>query len=411
MRVIHLSTAISDSSAAVRQHKALLKQGVNSYIYTMYNLTSDIGNVIVIKPTFIEKVFNKVIMFAENLVLKFRNVEREGLPFSIGWRNVSLKKYIKPDDIIHFHWTCGFISNRQYQKIKSGYSTVITCHDNWYLTGGCHVRMGCTKDGIGCKECSHFKSSLGQKVPMILQKRKCGTSHSKKVVYVSPSAWMDSNAKRSLVTKNVETVIIPNTLEMDVFNRRGRDELRKKLKIENSYVVLFGAVNGVNVEYKGFKYLIEALKLLKIDDIEQEIVLLIFGSSEIPEHLADIGYRTICLGKIDSMSTMAEIYSCADVLVVPSLEDSFNQTVVESQCCETPVVAFKTGGIIENIEHMNNGYLADYRDSVDLAKGIVWIYENNENNVLGKTGRTNMINKCNEEVVARKLMDIYKQMQ
>jgi glycosyltransferase, family 1 len=72
--------------------------------------------------------------------------------------------------------------------------------------------------------------------------------------------------------------------------------------------------------------------------------------------------------------------------------------------CETPVVAFKTGGIVDIIDHKVNGYLADYRNVEDLAVGIQWVIDNNQNNYLGKQGRDKVIKCFSNDIVATKFI-------
>ena len=38
--------------------------------------------------------------------------------------------------------------------------------------------------------------------------------------------------------------------------------------------------------------------------------------------------------------------------------------------CGTSVIAFNTGGVPELVEHMKNGYVAEYKNSDDLANGV-----------------------------------------
>ena len=46
---------------------------------------------------------------------------------------------------------------------------------------------------------------------------------------------------------------------------------------------------------------------------------------------------------------LSTIYSAADVFVIPSLQESFGQTVIESLACGTPVVGFASGGIVDMV--------------------------------------------------------------
>ena len=64
---------------------------------------------------------------------------------------------------------------------------------------------------------------------------------------------------------------------------------------------------------------------------------------------------------------MVAAYSCADLFVIPSLEDNLPNTIMESMACGTPCVGFEIGGIPEMIDHRVNGYVANYKDAGDLA--------------------------------------------
>ena len=66
-------------------------------------------------------------------------------------------------------------------------------------------------------------------------------------------------------------------------------------------------------------------------------------------------------GLISGDLNIIDIYNSADIFVLPSLEDNLPNTIIEAMACGTPVLAFKTGGIPEMIEHKVNGYLADYK--------------------------------------------------
>jgi len=83
------------------------------------------------------------------------------------------------------------------------------------------------------------------------------------------------------------------------------------------------------------------------------------------------------MGFLDGLSLVV-LYSAADVMVVPSLQEAWGNTVMESLSCGTPVVAFNTGGIPDMVEHKKNGYLAKPFDVSDLACGIEWLLNSNE---------------------------------
>src|ERR1019366_4880410 len=75
-------------------------------------------------------------------------------------------------------------------------------------------------------------------------------------------------------------------------------------------------------------------------------------------------------GRINHDRMLSIIYSAADVFVIPSLQESFGQTVTESLACGTPVVGFNTGGIPDMVRPGITGYLATVANADELAASI-----------------------------------------
>ena len=59
-----------------------------------------------------------------------------------------------------------------------------------------------------------------------------------------------------------------------------------------------------------------------------------------------------------------------------------------AHACGTPVVAFRTGGLPDIVEHQRTGYLAQPFHTQDLAAGISWVLEDPQRRVgLGHAAR------------------------
>jgi glycosyltransferase involved in cell wall biosynthesis len=105
--------------------------------------------------------------------------------------------------------------------------------------------------------------------------------------------------------------------------------------------------------------------------------VVIFGASQ-PDNPPDLGFKTHYLGHLHDAISLATVYSAADVMLVPSLQESFGQTASESFACGTPVVAFNSTGLKDIVDHQQNGYLAKPYEVEDFAKGIIWVLENEQ---------------------------------
>lgn len=410
IRIVHLNTTISESSAPYRLHMALKKIGIESQILTKISRIKEDGI-----QEIEENIFYRFLRKIDYIVCQIENkifyrIE-EGMPFSFYRVGLDVwnHKIIKNADIIMIHWIGGnFVSPRGIQKlIKLGKIIIIVCHDNWHFTGGCHVRLGCEKFKSTCGNCPQLNSKAKKDWSYRLLKMKKKMIGSDNIFIVSPSYWMDNNVKESFLFKNVSRCIIPNVLNTDIFRKLDKKLLRQEFGIdEHSTVLVYGAVNAISTPYKGYDQLVQALNIFRENQKELDIVILVFGSSDEIKR-CDNSLQIKYMGYLEQ-NRMVEIYNCADIYIVPSLEDSFNYTVAESLACETPVVAFSTGGIVDIIDHMKCGYLAEYNNPRSLAEGIIWVLENNENNVLGRAGRKKVQEKYSEEVIGKQFKELYQ---
>ena len=76
------------------------------------------------------------------------------------------------------------------------------------------------------------------------------------------------------------------------------------------------------------------------------------------------------IGYINDNQKLAVAYSAPDVVIVPSLEETFSNTTAESISCGTPVVGFKTGAIPDMAQDGVTGYTVEIGDVEGLAEGI-----------------------------------------
>ncbi|KAB7887407.1 glycosyltransferase [Poseidonibacter ostreae] len=76
-----------------------------------------------------------------------------------------------------------------------------------------------------------------------------------------------------------------------------------------------------------------------------------------------------------------------------------------SGSCGTPVVAFNCTGLIDTIIHMKTGYLANYKDSIDLAKGINWSLQHS----FDDSCRNHVLNMFEGRKQAQKYIKLYEE--
>lgn len=410
MKVVHINAGINSSSAPYKLHIAMKQQGIDSYILTMNSSgINENENVIVVSRSLSYRLKRKLRLIRYRLLTRKMqlksNMPIDLLPIGM---DISNNKYIKEADIICVHWVCAdFLSEKEIEKMVGLNKPVIQfCHDNYPFTGGCHVRMGCDGYKNGCKECPQITGGNSHEIinQAIKAKKNCYANDNVRIV--SPSNWMDGNVAESLVLNGKKHFVLPNVIDVDKFkpsylsleeldNKHGntrdseRNNLNKSEDIQNNIVklkkkygipevdlhkkiILCPVKANENIPYNGMKYLWETIE--KINDELENVIFVAFGVKELTKQNR---INMLNLGYITSNDDLAEIYSMSDVMLVTSLEDSFNQTVAECMACGTPVVAFNNGGIADIIDHQINGYMAKLYDTNGLTEGIKWVLEEN----------------------------------
>ena len=72
---------------------------------------------------------------------------------------------------------------------------------------------------------------------------------------------------------------------------------------------------------------------------------------------------------------LADFYSAAELVLVPSRSESFGLVALEAQACGTPVVAAATGGLRYVVEDGETGFLVAGWDPADYAERLLLILD------------------------------------
>ncbi len=67
------------------------------------------------------------------------------------------------------------------------------------------------------------------------------------------------------------------------------------------------------------------------------------------------------------------MYRAADVVAVPSYNESFGLVALEAQACGTPVVAASVGGLPVAVRHGFSGFLVDGHDPAEWARALAHV--------------------------------------
>lgn len=378
MRVLHINTSDRDGGAAIaamRIHRGLRDMGTQSVFLAQRNLSGDVD------VTFPKGKKNRIKMLFNSqfdpLIRKLFHAETNH-PWSMGYALFDVLSPFLLDetfDVVHLHWiNGGFLDVAKLKQIKT--PMVWLLHDSWAFTGGCHIPFDCVRYEAGCHDCpeldEHVRFDIARRV--FQHKSKC---YPKSMHIVVPSRWLANAARSSALFSESDIRVIPNGLDIQRYRPMDRCVARDVLGVsQDCKLILFGAMSATSDWNKGFDLLSEALERLH-DDVEFAAQIIVFGSEK-PSVPPDFGMPTTYVGRLYDDIALTLLYNAADVMVIPSRSENFPNVCLESLASGTPVVAFAIGGLLDQIEHKRNGYLARPYDTEDLANGIRWILEDKE---------------------------------
>ncbi|MBP5713337.1 MAG: glycosyltransferase family 4 protein [Prevotella sp.] len=311
----------------------------------------------------------------------------------------------KEADVIHLHWiNQGMLSLTGIQKIlKSGKPVVWTMHDIWPATAICHLTLGCRSFTSACKSCRLLPGDC--KLAQRVWRKKQRLLEDGNIYFVACSHWLEQEAKSSALLKGHKMTSIPNPIDTHIYNRCNKQEARQRLGLPVDKKLILFVSQRVTNRNKGMTYLIEACRLL--EETPQLGVVILGGHAE--EVADQLPFETFPLGYVSDEHRIVDIYNAADVFVLPSLSENLPNTIMEAMACGVPCIGFRVGGIPEEIDHKQNGYVADYRSAEDLARGIRWILTEADYESLSQHAVQKVVQNYSQQSVALKYLDIYQQ--
>lgn len=189
--------------------------------------------------------------------------------------------------------------------------------------------------------------------------------------------------------------VLPDGIDTETFNPKvNGDEIRKRYGLDSHFLIFS---SGRMVERKGFRHLVEAMPYI----LERfpNTKLIIGGDGPERKNLEYLAKKLEISGNVIFPGFIPDedfpkYMKAADVFVLPSIVDSKGDTegsatiLLEAMACGTPVVGTKVGGVPYAIKDGIGGYLAEQKNSKQLAEKIVMLLrDKNLRKEVGEVGR------------------------
>jgi starch synthase len=158
--------------------------------------------------------------------------------------------------------------------------------------------------------------------------------------------------------------VIHNGVDLDDYRPSGSTAVLERFGIDTTVpVVLF--VGRISRQ-KGIHHLLAAAPHL----VGKAQIVVRAGSADTPELAAEVardvevaaaaGHAVTHITEQLDRQDLADLYGAAAVACCPSIYEPFGLVVVEAMACSTPVVASAVGGILDIVEHGENGLLVPF---------------------------------------------------
>ena len=349
-------------------------------------------------------------------ILLFSRFSRKHL-FDIDIANVGnditkLKEF-QEADVIHLHWVNqGMLSLKGIRKIMySGKPVVWTMHDMWPATGICHLTLSCRHFITRCHNCQYLPGGGGcNDLSWKIWSVKRRMLRFGNINFVACSRWLEGEAKSSALLQGQQVTSIPNPIDTHVFCPGDRRAARQEEHLPEDKQLMLFVCQRVTNRYKGMQYLIEACQQLAKEHpemCETTGVVLLGGHAD--EVAGLLPFPAYAMGYVSDEHRIARIYQASDMFVLPSLSENLPNTIMEAMACGIPCLAFRVGGIPEEIDHLKNGYVAKYEDAADLAKGIRWILHEADHEKLSQLCVNKVWQNYSQSSVALRYIEVYQQ--
>lgn len=380
MKVIHLSHTDGEAGAgraAYRIHKSLCGLGIDSRMLVSQKYTSD--------PTVLSMSGYGIGRWRARIseYLEARTGRAMARDVSV-FLSPSRFSYFRPDraaavldaDLVCAYWINGaYIDPVGLAGISK--PLVWRLSDVWPFTGGCHYPGSCDRFERECGDCPLLLQPLPDDLTHRLWQRKWKSWQRLDLTVVAPSRWIADLARRSSLFADRRIEVIPTGVDIDHFRPGDRAAARVRWGLPHDrLLIMFGALNQEDNLRKGYRELLTALDVVARTTLASQVLAVVFGS-DVPLP-SDLPVQAVSLGRLHGNEALAAAYNCADLMVVPSLEDNLPNVALEALACGAPIVAFDVCGMPDIVVDGWNGRLVRAKKPEEFGKALVELLTDRE---------------------------------
>ena len=205
--------------------------------------------------------------------------------------------------------------------------------------------------------------------------------------------------------------IVPNGVDVEKFKpMEDPAAVKRQFGLGNEPCVLFV---GSLIPRKGLPFLVEAAK--KIVKEQADAKFMIVGEGPLKNQLASYLKTANLSGNFKFLGNLKDdaltaVYNCADVFVLPSVQEGQGIVLLEAQASGKPVVAFDVGGVNEAVSNGKTGILVKRGSSDELAGALLKLLgDRTLRESMGFNGRKFVTENFTWDICAQKMLNVYRE--
>ncbi|HEX9425487.1 MAG TPA: N-acetyl-alpha-D-glucosaminyl L-malate synthase BshA [Pyrinomonadaceae bacterium] len=205
-----------------------------------------------------------------------------------------------------------------------------------------------------------------------------------------------------------EIEVIPNFICQTDYARHPVEDLRSSLAPEGEPLLVHVS------NFRPVKRPVDCVEILARvlqKGVATRLVMVGDGSER-----TNVEHRARCLGVYDKcvfvgkQPNIVDYLSAADVLLLPSEQESFGLAALEAMACEVPVIASRVGGIPEVVTDCDTGFLSEVGDVEKMAADAAGLLSaTGLRREMGKRARQFAVTHYRTDIVIPRYIEFYEQ--
>ncbi|MCX7013774.1 MAG: glycosyltransferase [Candidatus Sumerlaeota bacterium] len=247
----------------------------------------------------------------------------------------------------------GFFDLRALPWLSRQLPVVLDARDMWLVTGHCAHFFECQRWTIGCGQCPDLGiyPSIQRDGTARNWARKRDIYARSRLYVAAPSRWV-IDCVRSSMLHALECRVIPNGIDLRVFDPRGREAARAELGLpSDAPIILFSSNRTRSNPFKDYATLEEAVSRLGLASNARQLHFVCLGEAGETKAVGRSFFHFV--GFERDPQRVAQYCRAADVYVHAAKAETFGKSITEALACGTPVVATAVGGIPEQIKGLH----------------------------------------------------------